>query len=154
LSWKKLTLYGLVATTTFIAGIALQRLSAKIDMPFKAVSVVKVPPTRCTRTVKLVAEPGVELREEQWHRLYAASQISGDQVFRKEIMSRTLCMRKFELTSRLDDKSNPLQCQASNGDRYSPEFIHQKGFLDRHEKWLVSNREFLRTIETPTCVGR
>jgi hypothetical protein len=138
---RQLTLYFLVAVLTFVCGVSAHRVLS--DPGVAEASIVSV----------------FELREDQWHRLFEASAISGDSTFRNEIFLRTACIGPdFALKARLTQDMNGEFCQTRSvdGDTYSlwkPYYTH-KELMIRHDKWLATNPEFLQEIQTPQQASR
>jgi hypothetical protein len=95
-------------------------------------------------------------RDEEWHRLYEAAGLTGDQVIIKEVNDRLLCANSagvqdawlVELeTTRVCKKSDGSIHEpfASDTSEYGPFFKH---ITASHSSWALQNLDFIRGIIT------
>lgn len=96
-----------------------------------------------------------ELREDDWHRLYEAAMLSGDENIRSEMDRRSSCMGSDLLLDAwlVVEVGANAYCVKRGGNlnvhlgRLPGKFYY--ALLDQHHKWTLRNIAFLKEISTP-----
>jgi|SRR5258705_1797484 len=95
-----------------------------------------------------------ELREDDWHKLYEAAMLSGDENIRSEMYRRSSCMGSdFLLDAWLVEVGANAYCVKRGEDLNVrldrlPDKFHYV-LLHQHLKWTLRNIAFLKEINTP-----
>jgi hypothetical protein len=100
--------------------------------------------------------PVSQLREEEWHKLYEAAAMTGDQTILDSVRGRLLCTNADGISdARLVEIKGRAACENANGTIYELNFIagpyghFDAKIMREHEWWALTNLRFLKTINTP-----
>ena len=96
----------------------------------------------------------IELRSEQWHRLYEAAGMTGDGEIIAEVRDRLLCTNREgkSVGVKIDIDANSW-CRLDNGDiRELTQYTEYGAFSDQilksHFEWSLRNLDFLKSVDS------
>ena len=92
-----------------------------------------------------------EVQEDEWHRLFEAANMSGDDFLKKEVEGRLMCMgRDHSLQSRMVEDGQVTMCFDVDGTVRPLAIVKNQNSWDvvlhNHERWVSKNLDFVRYV--------